>query len=65
MPRLKTKKSARKRFHITGGKKFLRRYSMQDHFNARERGKDIRAKRHDKSLNKTKAKAIRRLLPYC
>jgi ribosomal protein L35 len=65
VPKLKTKKSAKKRIHITGGKKLLRRYTMQDHFNARERGKDVRAKRRDRSLNKTKIKAMRRLMPYC
>ncbi|MEW6407660.1 MAG: 50S ribosomal protein L35 [Patescibacteria group bacterium] len=65
MPKLKTSKTTSKRIHTTGGKKLMRRYTMQDHFNARERGKNSRAKRRDRNVSKTRVKNLKRLMPYC
>lgn len=47
MPKLKTRKTAVKRFKITAKKKVLRRHSKQNHFNARQTSKLKRAKRND------------------
>ena len=64
MPKIKTRKAAAKRFKITGKKKYLERRCTQDHFNARDRGRDTRAKRLDKQINIFNKSSIRRLLPY-
>lgn len=48
MPKLKTRKSAVKKFKITAKKKVLRRYSKQNHFNARRTSKLKRLKRNDR-----------------
>ena len=45
MPKLKTRKSAVKKFKITAGKKVMRRHSKQNHFNARRTSKLKRLKR--------------------
>jgi ribosomal protein L35 len=47
MPKLKTRKSVVKKFKITAGKKVMRRYSKQNHFNARQTSKLKRLKRKD------------------
>lgn len=62
--KIKTHKAANKRFKVTGRKKYLERRSTQDHFNARDRGKDTRAKRLDKKVSKTYKSHIKRLIPY-
>ena len=64
MPKLKTKKAASKRFIVTKNKKLLRRYSTQNHFNSRDRGKNTRAKRRDVSVDKTQDKWVKQLMPY-
>lgn len=53
-----------KRFKITKKKKVMKRGCGQDHFNARQSGKQKRGKRLDRSLNVSDAKNIRQLLPY-
>jgi len=62
--KIKTHKAASKRFKVTGGKKYLERRCTQDHFNARDRGKDTRAKRKNKKVSKTYKRHIKGLLPY-
>jgi large subunit ribosomal protein L35 len=62
--KLKTNKSARKRFRITSTGKVLRRPVGQDHFNARSTGKKKRLKRRWLVVSKAEARAIKRLLPY-
>ncbi|MDD3608003.1 MAG: 50S ribosomal protein L35 [Candidatus Moranbacteria bacterium] len=47
MPKLKTRKSVVKKFKITAGKKVIRRYSKQNHFNARQTSKLKRLKRNN------------------
>ncbi len=64
MPKLKTHKATAKRIKISGSKKYLRRKSTQDHFNARDRGKDTRNKRGYKKVHKTNISKIKKALPY-
>ncbi len=64
MPRMKTRKSVRKRVRITARKKVMRRDIGQDHFNARESGKITRRKRSDEEILNMDAKNILRNLPY-
>ncbi len=65
--KLKTKKAAAKRIRVSGSKrkkKYIQRACTQDHFNARDKGKDTTAKRLDKTITKTLNKHLKRLLPY-
>ncbi|NQV00212.1 MAG: 50S ribosomal protein L35 [Parcubacteria group bacterium] len=65
--KLKTKKAAAKRIKVVGSsknKKFMQRTCTQDHFNARDRGKDTTAKRLDKTITSTLKGHVKRLLPY-
>lgn len=65
--KLKTKKAASKRIKKTGSKKtkkFLQRSCGQDHFNSRQPGSKITAKRLDKTITTTLKNHIKRLLPY-
>jgi large subunit ribosomal protein L35 len=62
MPKIKTRKAVAKRFKVTKKKKVMKRSTGQDHFNARESGKQKRAKRLDKSVSGADAKNIRRML---
>jgi len=64
MPKLKTHKATAKRIKVTKDKKFIERSCTQGHFNAREEGKQTRAKRSDKTVNSTNLKNIKRSLPY-
>ena len=54
----KTKKSIAKRFKLTKNKRLMRRPQHQDHFNAKESGKEKRRKRGVKKLQGTIAKKI-------
>jgi ribosomal protein L35 len=54
----KTQKSISKRFKITKSKDLMRRPQHQDHFNAKESGKEKRKKRGFKKLEGTIAKKI-------
>jgi len=64
MPKVKTKKSLSKRFKITKKKKVIKRSTGQDHFNARESGKQKRNKKSDSAMSGKDAANIRHLLPY-
>jgi len=64
MPKVKTRKSLTKRFKITKKKKVIKRSTGQDHFNARESGKQKRNKKSDRSMAGQDAKTIKKLLPY-
>lgn len=61
MPKLKTSKTAIKRFKITGTGKLLKRVAGQDHFNSRESGKITKNKRRDIKAHKTNVKNLRKL----
>ena len=64
MPKLKTRKSVSKKVRVTKGKKVLRRYTKQNHFNSRETGKFGRFKKRDKRLFKADDKNVLKALPY-
>lgn len=55
----KTIKAYAKRFHLTKGKKVLKRYAGQDHFNSRDSGKITRKKRRDVGIHKGYEKLIK------
>ena len=64
MPKLKTHKGAKKRFHITGTGKILRTKGMKSHFRRR---KSATAKQQFDEmipLDKADVGRIRRALPY-
>lgn len=61
MPKLKTSKTAIKRFKVTGTGKLLKRTAGQDHFNSRESGKITRNKRRDVRAHETNVKNLRKL----
>lgn len=62
--KLKTSKSALKRFKISGRGKFLHRQSGQNHFNAKDDGGTTRGKRKQNVLLKQNLKDIENLMPY-
>ncbi|EKD46349.1 MAG: hypothetical protein ACD_68C00021G0003 [uncultured bacterium] len=64
MPKLKTHKSAARRFHSTGTKKLKQRYTHQDHYNSRDNANKTRQKRRDVIISKTNRKHIEKILPY-
>lgn len=64
MPKIKTRKAVAKRFKVTKTKKVVKRGCGQDHFNARETGKQKRGKKLDRSVGEADAKNIRVMLPY-
>lgn len=64
MPKLKTHKATAKRIKVSGSKKYLRRKAGQNHFNARDRGKDSRNKRGSKGVHSTNLNKVKKALPY-
>lgn len=64
MPKLKTHKATAKRFWKTGKNKFAQRTPNQDHFNAREKGTDSRAKKSDKIVFSGNVSHVKKSLPY-
>lgn len=63
MSKLKTNKSALKRFKITPHK-IQHRPVKQNHFNAKDTGKETRDKRGYVDLSKADEKNMRKILPY-
>ena len=64
MPKLKTHKGARARFHITGTGKLLRRKRMSSHLR-RKKPKKVTRKFADKLVVDSKdVKRISKLIPY-
>ena len=63
MPKLKTHKGARARFHVTGTGKLMRRKGMSSHLR-RKKPKKVR-RTFDKKLpvSKTAVKSLKRLMP--
>ena len=64
MPKIKTHKGAKSRFHITGSGKLMRAKGMKSHLRRR---KSKRAKRlYDETIpvSSSDSKRIKRLLPY-
>jgi len=64
MPKIKTRKAVAKRFKVTKNKKVVKRGTGQDHFNARESGKQKRGKKLDRSLAAGDAQNVKKMLPY-
>lgn len=64
MPKLKTKKSVIKRFKVTATGKLLHRATNKGHFNAKQTGKQRRARRKFVPVAKSDLKNLKRLLPY-
>jgi ribosomal protein L35 len=62
--KLKTSKSAQKRFKISAGGKISRRSVGINHFNAKEGGHETRRKRGKKMVAKMDGSGLRTLLPY-
>lgn len=62
MPKIKTRKAVAKRFKVTKKNKVMKRGCGQDHFNARESGKQKRAKKLDRSISEADAKNIRKMI---
>ena len=64
MPKLKTHKGARKRFHITGRGKIMRTKGGDSHLRL-QKAKRIKRQYHDmQPLSPNDEKEVRRLLPY-
>ncbi|BAT71090.1 large subunit ribosomal protein L35 [Thermosulfidibacter takaii ABI70S6] len=64
MPKMKTNKSAAKRFKITGTGKVKRRKANRSHLNEEKPAKRKRRLRKPAVLKKTELKKVQRLLPY-
>lgn len=64
MAKLKTRKSIRKRFRVTGRRRLIRRSAGQDHFNARESGTITKRKRRDRELAEVDRRAVEKMIPY-
>lgn len=62
MPKMKTKKALVKKVSVSKNGKITRRATGQNHFNAKETGKQTRNKRNDKGLFKTDANNIAKAL---
>ncbi len=58
---MKTHKAMSKRFKVTKSGKILKRAAGQDHFNARDNGKNTRRKRRDIQQHPSFAKTIKKL----
>lgn len=64
MPKIKTHKATSKRMKITKGDKIKQRKAGQGHFNSRESGNTVRAKRKDVTTSKSYKRTIKSLMPY-
>ena len=58
----KTKKALSKRIKITGGNKIMKRPPGQNHFNAKDSGKETRRKRGFKQAPKELEKIVKQLI---
>jgi len=64
MPKLKTNKSAAKRFKITKSGKIKKRKANRGHILGKKTRKRKRKLRQNSYLDKVEVKKVRRLLPY-
>ena len=64
MPKLKTSKSASKRFKVSGTGKLMRRAVNAGHFNAKQTGNERRGKRADQQIAKANLKDIKNLFAF-
>ncbi len=63
MPKIKTRKTAAKRFKITGTGKFMHGHANHNHLNIHKSPSNMRVLTSDTELYPGKKKAIRRMLP--
>ncbi|MBI4196488.1 MAG: 50S ribosomal protein L35 [Deltaproteobacteria bacterium] len=64
MPKLRTKKAARKRFKVTASGRFKRGKAFHRHIMTSKTRKRKRRLRQSGMVHWTQEKALRRLLPY-
>lgn len=64
MPKLKTKRSAAKRFKITGSGKILRRRAFKSHLLSKKASKRKRRLRRPALVSGADLSRVRKLLPY-
>ena len=64
MPKLKTHKGAKRRFHISGSGKFLRPKGSKSHLRRRKAGRAKRLFSDMLVVHKSARQRLRRLLPY-
>ena len=64
MPKLKTHKGAKRRFHITGSGKFMQPKGDKSHLRRRKSGRAKRLFSEMMVVDKSARKRLRRLLPY-
>lgn len=64
MAKVKTKKSAAKRFKITKSGKIIRRHQMASHLKTKKTASRLRRQKQTAYVSKADKKRIGRLLPY-
>jgi large subunit ribosomal protein L35 len=64
MPKLKTNKSAAKRFKVSGKGKFMRRKAGISHFLSHEDGGEQRARKAPVEISPSDVYKVSRMLPY-
>lgn len=64
MPKIKTRRSAAKRFSVTGSGKFKRRRQNLRHILTKKNAKRKMRLGQGTVVDKTNEKAVRRMLPY-
>lgn len=64
MPKMKTKKSAAKRFKRTGSGKLIHQSPAQNHLTRTKNAVRMRRLKSDKTLERGDEKVIEKLLPY-
>lgn len=64
MPKLKTRKSAAKRYKITGNNNFLRRHAFKGHLLMKKSKKQKRKLSQVLCVKKSDTKTIQSMLPY-
>ena len=65
MPKLKTKKGAAKRFHLTKNGKIKRKQANKGHILTKKSGKRIRRLRKPGFVNsESQQKSVKKMLPY-
>ena len=64
MPKLKTRKSASKRYKVTGNNNFLRRHAYKGHLLMKKSNRQKRKLSQVLLVNENDTKAIKLMLPY-
>jgi large subunit ribosomal protein L35 len=64
MPKLKTRKSAAKRYKVTGNKTFLRRHAYMGHLLMKKSNRQKRKLSQVLCVHSTNTNAIKLMLPY-